>query len=227
MTEDELHDLAPLYVVDALDADEVVTFEDHLRGCTSCADTVAELSEALVPLSEGLEVAPPPQLRQRVLAEAATSAAVTPTHRTRRRAPVWLAAAAAAVVAAGGAWVAEQWLDESPTEQVVQAEDAQRHSAPTDGGQLVVVTSAARDRAVITLPDDVESPEREQVYQAWFIGEDGSARSAGVLSQDALEGREALLTGSPRGAKAVALTVEPAGGSTQPTQDPFAIVPLG
>lgn len=44
---EELHDLAPFYVLDALDEADRVRFEAHLAGCARCRAEVAELSETL------------------------------------------------------------------------------------------------------------------------------------------------------------------------------------
>ena len=44
---EELHDLAPFFVLDALDEADRVRFEAHLAGCAHCRAEVAELSETL------------------------------------------------------------------------------------------------------------------------------------------------------------------------------------
>lgn len=249
------HDLAAAYALDALDPDERRAFETHLQDCAACRTEVAELREAAAGLSEGLESAPPAALRTRVLAQVAAEAGAaadasgrTPDHDTerdtdrdpdrgrressdlRRRASGhrWWLAAAAAVLVGTGAWGASQLLGgEDAATLIVQAQDAQEHEADTAEGEVTVITSAAQDAAVIRLPQDLEPPPQGQVYQAWFVGADGSARSAGLLTQDALEGDEVVLEGSPAEAAAVGLTVEPEGGSDQPTTEPFAVVPLG
>ena len=245
----EIHDLAAAYAVDAVDERERARFEAHLPSCSGCAALVDELREAAVGLSAGLDVAPPAALRRRVLE--AVAADVTPVApngtdtsqdevvlplRTSRRAahrdgrparPArWLAAAAAAVVLAGGTWGITQVLGADPAERVVAASDAREYSASTDVGTVEVISSADRDAAVLRLPTDVELPPEGSVYQAWFVGADGSARSAGVLTGELLEDGDILLEGTPDGAAALGLTVEPDGGSEQPTTEPFAVVPL-
>lgn len=149
--------------------------------------------------------------------------------RRRRGAPRrWVLAAAAALVIGTGTWAAlELATGEDPGVAVVRAADAVEHDAETPEGRVVVITSAQEDAAVLRLPDDLAGPEEGRVYQAWFVGADGTARSAGVLDEDALEDGEALLDGPVSDAAAVGLSVEPAGGSEQPTTEPFAVVPLG
>ncbi len=44
---DELHDLAPFYVLDGLDEAGRARFEAHLAGCAQCRAEVAELSDTL------------------------------------------------------------------------------------------------------------------------------------------------------------------------------------
>lgn len=243
---EELHDLAAAYAVDAVDETERLRFEAHLATCPDCTALVEELREAAVDLSAGLEVAPPPDLRRRVLDAVATEAGgaeqaesagdVVPLRASRRREsrdagrPArpgrWLAAAAAAAVLVAGTWGITRVLGADPTDRVVAASDAREYSAGTEVGTVEVISSADRDAAVLRLPPDVEPPPEGSVYQAWFVGADGSARSAGVLPAEVLEDGEILLEGSPEGAAAVGLTVEPAEGSEQPTTEPFAVVPL-
>lgn len=64
---DEPHDLVGAYAMDALDPEERLAFEGHLRSCASCRDELAGLSDALAELSADYEVAPPPALRAAVL----------------------------------------------------------------------------------------------------------------------------------------------------------------
>lgn len=253
----DVHDLAAPYALDAVDEQERAEFERHLAGCAECRALVAELTDAAVDLSAGLEEAPPEHLRERVLAQAAaeprgadpevtslaqaradrertTTGDAAPEPRSgaghrRPRRPVarWLVAAAAAAVVGVGAWGVSRTLTQDPLDQVVSADDASEHTAAADEGDVVVITSASAEGAVLRLPADLPPPEEGRVYQAWFVQADGSARSAGVLSEETLASGEGLLDGSPEGAGAVGLSVEPVGGSEQPTTDPFVVVPLG
>lgn len=236
--DDRVHDLAPAYAVDALDESERTAFEAHLPACVDCADLVQELREAAVELTDDLEVAPPPDLRRRVLqAVAADQATGRAAHtasaggevvplRVPTRPARWVVAAAAALVVVAGGWGVSQVVGAGPAERIVVASDAREHSASTDVGIVAVISSADRDAAVLRLPEDVDRPPEGRVYQAWFVGADGSARSAGVLTTEELEEGDVVLEGTPEGAAAVGLTLEPAGGSEQPTTEPFAVVPL-
>lgn len=67
----ELHDLAPAYALDALDAEEQATFERHLADCPVCTSEVAAAREALAATLAAGEEAPPTRTREEVLARAA------------------------------------------------------------------------------------------------------------------------------------------------------------
>lgn len=67
----DLHDLAALYAVDALEADEVERFTRHLPGCGPCQREVAEMRTASTALALAAATPLPPGLRQRVLADVA------------------------------------------------------------------------------------------------------------------------------------------------------------
>ncbi|QFG69697.1 anti-sigma factor [Ornithinimicrobium pratense] len=243
--EGEPHDLAAPYALDAVDDLERARFEAHLSGCAACQAEVRDLREAAALLSAGMELAPPASLRHRVLEQVETQprrpespAAVlavggasrdeaqpAPAAAGRPRRGWWLAAAAAVVIGTGG-YVATQVLQEpDPSARIVQAQDAREFDATT--GEATVIASAEQGAALLRLPADLEPPPQGQVYQAWYVGGDGSARSAGLLTGDVVQEREVVLQGDLKGAAAVGLTLEPEGGSDQPTSEPFAVVPLG
>ena len=63
-------------------------------------------------------------------------------------------------------------------------------------------------------------------YQLWYIGADGSARPAGLLTADP-DGRGTMMLEGVAGSAAnVGVTVEPAGGSAQPTTAPLVVLSL-
>ena len=131
LTCDEVRDLAPLFAVGALDADEMAAVREHLGDCPEAHEELLAFGEAATALLETIEpVAPPPALRGRLLdaAEAdlssgdhpASTATVPPdslapltrtaivdlaVERARRRSRLgWLVAVAAliGVIALGG-----------------------------------------------------------------------------------------------------------------------------
>jgi len=70
MAADPHANVAP-YALDALDADEEREFEEHLASCEACREELASLREATAALAYGaVGPAPPPELKERILAEA-------------------------------------------------------------------------------------------------------------------------------------------------------------
>lgn len=155
-------------------------------------------------------------------------------HRARRRQRRprgpgrWLLAGAAAAAIAIGAVVVTQWPTDTSdpaivaVQEVLDAPDAVETSESADGATFTVVTAPSLERAVL-LTDDLPAVPDGEDYQLWFVHEDGTAVSAGLMPR---EGDEMALEGAPAGAVAVGVTVEPAGGSEQPTSDPIVAVPL-
>ncbi len=140
--------------------------------------------------------------------------------RSRRRIGPWIAAAAAAVVVVVGAVVVLSGDGDDPgvadeIAAVIDADDAVARSLSGDIGAIEVVFSAERDALVLT-GDGIEPLPEGSTYQAWLVA-DGAPASVGTFAPDA-EGTIALRADGvdPTGA-VVAVTVEPAGGSEQPT----------
>jgi anti-sigma-K factor RskA len=229
----DVHTLSGAYALDALSPEEAAEFRRHLQGCAACRDEVRELRRAAALLGAAESEAPPPELKGRILAAADRTpqqpprAAVAPAQ-PRQPEPgrwrTWLAAAAAAVVVAGGGAIAVDALNDDPpapsaVERVLEAEDARTATVETaNGGTLTVGVSPSRDEMAVDtsgLPD----PGEGRVYQIWAVhGEE-------MVSAAVLEDVEAgAAMGMPGEDTQVALTVEPAGGSEQPTSDPIVQV---
>jgi anti-sigma-K factor RskA len=227
----EIHALSGAYAVNALDDVERAAFERHLADCEVCAAEVAGLRETAATLTHAVSVTPPPALRDRVLAQVATTRPLPPVVGPRRRTPrrsFLVAAAAAAVIAAGGGVALTQpWNDEpqqlSASQQVMQAPDAQRVSGPVQGGGQVTIYRSAKLHEAVLKADGMPPAPSGHVYQVWFQNSAGSMVSAGLMPAGK---DQMLLAGDARTAQAVGVTVEPAGGSESPTTTPVALVEL-
>ena len=79
---DELHLLTGAYVVDALTGEELAEFERHLYRCAACTEEVRGLRETTAALGMAAAVAPPPEMRPRVLAAATRMRQLPPSART-------------------------------------------------------------------------------------------------------------------------------------------------
>src|SRR5829696_5041441 len=78
MTCDEIRDLAPAYVLGALERDEERAVAEHLRTCPDVHAEIAELGSVVPYLDETVPlVEPPASLRERILSAAADDLAIT------------------------------------------------------------------------------------------------------------------------------------------------------
>ncbi|GAB2866501.1 anti-sigma factor [Nocardioides pacificus] len=248
MTE-SIHFLAGAYVVDALDDVERADFEEHLAGCADCQSEVASLSEGAAVLADAVSIAPPPGLRDRVLADIATvrplppleeqhdttpgvpattehpGATVTPLAPRRRRGFALLAAAAAVVAAVGVGAVWQPWDDggpgQSPAQLVMAAPDAERVSLEFDGGARATVVHSDELAKSVIITEKMPPPPEGKVYQVWLNMPDDGMVSAAVMPIK--EDQTVLLEGDAAKAVGAGITVEPEGGSTEPTTAPIAL----
>ncbi|MFE5806253.1 anti-sigma factor domain-containing protein [Streptomyces sp. NPDC056491] len=246
MNASDLHTLTGAYVLDALEPGERAAVERHLTDCSSCAQEVREFSETVTRL--GLAVAAPPSaaLRDEVMRRIATVRQEPPvTVRSGRGGhvrPRWrpatnwaLAACLAGAVALGGVAVSQYERAEEARQQALQARsvndavgailsaaDARVATAPLRGGAVgTVVVSDSRNQAVFAA-SGLPTPPAGKVYQLWYA-DGGKMRSAGLMDTGS-PAAATLLAGPVNGATGMGVTVEPAGGSPQPTSQPVALL---
>lgn len=285
----DLHSLSGAYALDALDADERTAFEEHLRVCEACRDEVASFAEVTPLLAAGDEVAPPPSLRDRVLADARTirqdpplprgstarePLAATPSTdpgsggddtagrddtapasegdssgtarsdrsdadadnegapvtrlRPRARTVVAALAAAAALVLGGGvAWQAVR--DDSTVEQttlaqrVLDAPDATESETQVSGGGTITLVRSESLGQMAVVGHDLPDTDEDHGYQAWMQDDQGAMHPSSMIPVD---GTPTVLSGDATGMTGVGVTVEPDGGSTEPTTEPVALIEL-
>lgn len=242
----EFHALSGSYAVNALDDIERAQFERHLSECEECQAEVNEFRETAALLSADALITPPAGLRDRMLTEIAKVRPLPPEvvrpesttirsdrkvgHRAERRSPwVALVAAAAAVVTlgAGGTVLwnqfgAEETTFVSVTDQVLQAADRQQATvALSDGAEATLVRSEQLKRAVL-ITKDMPSAPAGKAYQMWLRTEQGAFEPAGIMKPTASQ--TILLDGNAANANAAAVSVEPVGGSAQPTSAPVALI---
>lgn len=239
MTTDHDHALSGAYAVDALDDDERARFEVHLSQCADCRAEVDSLREAAALLGTDAEVAPPPALRDDVLAgierirplPPLTREPATVTRLFPRRLPTLLAAAAAVVLLLGvGLTVLRPWSDgnqaapPSVAEQILKAGDATHvEKAFPDGSKATIVLSRSQGKALIRTEDMAPAPDGK-VYEVWLQSPAGEMVPAGLMPDEA--DTTLVLDGDATKATGVGITVEPDGGSPQPTTQPLAVFPL-
>ena len=166
------------------------------------------------------------------------SGTVTPISRGSRRSRAtqgarspWrglVAAGAAAVLAIGAVtiWrsVEGNNAPQSASEQVLEAPDATKsvHNF-ANGGSATIVRSASLGKAVM-VGTDLPSPGAGKTYQLWLQSKDSAFSSAGLVP--GAGNQVVVLGGDVADAAGAGITVEPAGGSKQPTTEPLALFPF-
>jgi anti-sigma-K factor RskA len=230
----DLHTLTGAYAAHALSDTERLAFERHLDTCPACAQEVRELEATAARLGAAVAAPPPPELWDRIRAEALATRQLPPVAERRRRVPLLLAAAAALLVAVlsvtalnlgllGRADRADRTAD--LVAAVLAAPDARRVAAlPGGAGQATGVVSRQRGRAVF-VADGLPPAPAARTYQLWVVSRSGP-RPAGLV-EVAGEGRVTrLLDGPVTGNEQVAMTVERQGGAARPTSEPVVVVDL-
>ena len=216
MGTDALHELTAGYALDALDPAETAAFEEHLAHCEACQAELASLSAAAGALGFAVEPAePPPALREKILVAARAERTNVVPLRARSRAELGvriLAVAASVAAVALGIWnvALRDRLDRSHQAlQAVALHGAAGSVLLGPGGQGTMVLS------------NIVAAPAGKTYEAWVIL-DGKASPAGTFEVGGKTVVVHLHRPVPNGA-IVAVTTEPAGGSQQPTGQPFII----
>ena len=142
-----------------------------------------------------------------------------------------LAVAAAAVALFAGGTALGQGLGDQSSElaqadsfvAISTAADVQRSTSDVaGGGTATLLWSDSLQRSAVKV-DGLPELTEEQVYQLWYIGEAG-AEGAGLLSIADGGDTWRVLDGEMGQSTAVGVTVEPKGGSEQPTTDPIVVL---
>ncbi len=168
----EVGELAPGFVLGALEPDEMAAVREHLATCPEAHDELAELGGVVPYLADSLEpMAPPDALRSRILAAVAAEATSPPSditvpaasaarpsagavpaaavisidaERSRRRSPLgWIAAVAAVLLIVGlGAWNVSLRHDLDGAQAYGAAVDRVLAIAAAPGGQTAILAPA-------------------------------------------------------------------------------------
>jgi len=246
-----LHALSGAYVVDALDDAERAAFERHLAQCPDCQQEVASLREATALMADDAVMTPPPGLRDSVLAgiknvrpippqtDSAPQAAaedhgeVAPVlpMRPRRRRIAALVATAAAILAVAGGVALQPWQDDSsqtpqmsPADRVLAAEDVKHVAIEFEDDSKATVFHSASERRAVLVTEDMAAPPKGKAFELWLQDDSGAMVPAGLMKKPG--DNKVLLKGDAAKATGVGITVEPEGGSKEPTTEPIALFEL-
>ncbi|WP_051681627.1 anti-sigma factor [Cellulomonas sp. HZM] len=242
---EDVRALLGAYALDAVDADERLAVERLVAADADAARELAQLRDVAARLGTAVRADPPATLRASVLAAVAAERAraggagsssaaapvptpeLVPTPRHRASARWWSLAAAVVVGAAVPTTLLvqqHQHADQVAAQQQAIADILRDPTAVLVHGE---VAGGGNATAVLTADDALFSAtglpalSEGKVYQLWVV-RDGQASSAGVMDDDAGAVRS-LAQGYVAG-DALAVTVEPRGGSEQPTSDPVVVL---
>jgi anti-sigma-K factor RskA len=253
MNHERFEDLKDAYVLGALPEEERLNFEEYLAAHPERQAEIDELGAVVGLLAYSpQEQEPPPELRSRIMVMVEAEAA---PHRDASRSLSarigdylsvrGLALGAAALLVIGLlSWnvllqsqvedLQGQVQDAQGQVQDLQAqvEDArQLQQSPTiklegswaDQGADAEVASIDKNQVILVARDMPSVPE-DRTCQIWVISNDVPEPS-GLFQPDG-NLTAAPITNSITNADAIAVTVEPAGGSEQPTSDPVLLAEL-
>lgn len=229
MTE-ELHvtDLLPVYALGSLDADEARRVEEHLAGCLICRAQAGSFQTAADQLSLAVPVASPSadlkdRLLQRVQStrpqpRAEVQAPARPWF--ERLLPAWgLASLVLVLVLVGSNLFLWQRMNQvefltSAGQMRAVPLTATQPGSPATGFVLI---SASGDEGALVV-DGLPPLGENQQYQLWLI-RDGKRTSGAVFSTDEKNygGTRIRAPRSLLDYSSVGITIEPKGGSQQPT----------
>jgi anti-sigma-K factor RskA len=158
--------------------------------------------------------------------------------RFRLAVPVAALATAAAIALGVTVGVQQSRLDQVQAQQrqvqaqqhevtaVLSAPDARIVSGRTAlGGHTTMVVAASLDKMVFTAAG-LPALAHARVYELWLLTPAGGAIPNGLLPAASNGATAPVITAGPQHGDQVAVTVEPAGGSKQPTSKPIVVLSL-
>jgi anti-sigma-K factor RskA len=246
---DMLDDVA-LYALGTLPAADAQRVRDHMATCSECRAEYAALAPAAASIGMSAEgqAAPSALLKPRIMREIRKTAAPERELRAPSRVPVWpayLVAAACFAIAiitslynvsltsqlrdvqnklvastTRSSQLAGNLADERSTISEIMSTES-KHFTGTDGE---VVTHGGK---LYVAMHDLPAAPRGKVYQAWTLAKGSKDMAPSVTFVPDSRGVAIVeLPVDARLTNAVAVSVEPEGGSKAPTSKPVLVVPL-
>jgi anti-sigma-K factor RskA len=155
-----------------------------------------------------------------------------------RPATILIAAVAAVALFAGGTAIGLAVNSNQKAQQTQQAElaqstslaelstakDVQRAVTSMHGGVQATLIWSLQLRRSAVLIDDLPSLRAGKTYQLWYMDAAGAAKPAGTFESQPGGKTWRVLDGTMSGGDTVGVTVEPDGGSAQPTSTPIVTI---
>jgi anti-sigma-K factor RskA len=239
ISHDELLDNVAAYALGTLSPADAAVVVEHLKTCPECRDeyrllrpavtAVAYSSEACADAASGAAVASP-LLKARIMRQVRAEAAAAPTRRPPVF-PAYLVAAAcltfAIVTTLFNVSLKDRLnRDEGLATQQQQtiadfmAPDAQRH--PFQHGEVLM-----HGQRLYIAMRDMPMPPKGKIYQAWTLPKGATRVAPSKTFMPSTTGMTVVrLPEAATTLAAVAVSIEPEGGSAQPTTKPIAMVTL-
>jgi anti-sigma-K factor RskA len=237
MDQERFEDLKDAYVLGALPEEERLEFEQYLVAHPDLQEEVEALGAVAGLLAfSPQEQEPPPELRRRIMATVEAESVHPHTSRRSWLAALWeavgirdLALAAAAMLVIGlFSWSMLLQGEVRDLQGRVQSLQSQPQGPQvialggvgTKQGARAELVTLEGDRAVLVAENMPPVPEGK-TYQIWVIKGDTPQPSG--LFEPKGDSIAAVVENPVEGADAVAVTVEPKGGSKKPTTDPMLV----
>lgn len=239
----DLHALVGAYALDALDDAERARFERHLGSCAACGFELAGFRETAARLAAAAAEAAPPALKSRTLSAAQDTRQLPPIVRSAgsagpRRAARWRAGVAAAgVLIAGGSVAAGLELsssggsshtttgDMAAVSAVLAAPDSHMIGGSVSTGGSATVIMSQRRGSLVFVASGLAPLDPSECYELWLVGQSGD-RTAAILPRASGGVTGPVLATHVRPNDRLALSVEPARGSPQPTSAMILVLTL-
>lgn len=234
----DLHALTGAYALDALEDPECRQFEAHLAECEACAEEVRGLRATGAKLAVAAATAIPSSLHDSVMTQVRSTRQLTPLtpptddgrvvpmlRRARTTSRALVAVAAALLVLAGSLGAVAVQQQQKASQAQAQADQVAAVLGATDarlldaGGAARVIMSTSQGKAVF-VGQKLPAVDAGYVLQLWVLG-DGQPRSVALVRDGS-----AVVASGVRSGLQLGVTVEPAGGSKQPTTAPVLRLPL-
>lgn len=223
------------YALGALDAEETAALQSHLQTCDSCRAELMDYQRVSAGLLSGLPPQAPRPALKRTLAARLPSAKKAVRPRWQWRWSLGQMATSAALVLllvmnmlsfnqvralqAQQAELTRQLKMEQAALAMIASSDAQ--TLPfRDGGVTGSLIVNREKNSAILIFSQLPALERGKTYQIWLIQPDNGRVSAGVFAENHTGGITIASLNSSDSFQAyvgIGITIEPAGGSDQPT----------
>jgi anti-sigma-K factor RskA len=223
-------DLLPAYSLGSLEEEETIKVSEHLSGCSLCQSEFASYQAVSAQLAlAGVESDPPPDLKNQLFDQLGIPPSITTRESSSDRprlAPrllsVWSLASLILIIALAVGSI-YMWQRINRLEQAARPGGMYSFALngtddiPGAAGYLIVGADG-RNGAIIV--DKLPPLDAEFEYQLWLT-RDGEFTSGALLAVDEMgySGRRVSAPDNLLTYSAASVTVEPAGGSNQPTGD--------